>query len=600
MPYIYPYNVRVMRIRILLLCLFIGSAARGQTLSALLDSARVYKESNPTKTIGFARKAYVLANGEQRTKEAGESAFILGVTNYLTGNRDDGLRWYMEADKQYELIRDTLGIIHVYNEMCILYLKQKKIPEATHTIDKAIGYARAINNPDQLATAYNNKGLVYMDTRRYDSAKIFFRIGYEYYKAIGSDRGMAYSLDYLSSASGENNEQDKALMYLKESIGLLAACGDKFGEAMGINNMGELLLRQERPREALAYFKESTVKSKAIKYLPLEDNTYVMQAECYRLLGDYRNAYEATQRHVALHEEIANENLLKTVEELSARYETGKKEQENRLLTEKNQLQATQLSRTKIITVAVMIISLLTIGVLFLFYNRYKLKQDARLKEEQLAGEKLRANAIVDAEENERQRLARELHDGIGQMLAATRRKIQTLAPDSGQVGNIDESIALLDESIKEVRQLSHDMMPPWLRNKSLVQAIEDLAIKITQTTAIKVHTEYTDTTSLQLGKMQVLMLYRSIQEMASNVLRHSGATTLNIEVVNHDTELSIMVYDNGKGFDKEQIMLGSSGIGLKNIASRIDYIGGQLEIDSHPGQGTTYNIYLPINKREL
>lgn len=571
--------------------------AGAQTLNGLLDSARLYKPTNAAKTVAFSEKAYIVAKEEKLANAMGESAFMAGVASYLMGNRDDALRWYLEADKQYESIHDTLGMIHVYNELCILYLKIKKIPQATGTINKAIDLARAVNNMDQLATACNNKGLIFMDTHVYDSATYYFNLAYSCYKSVKSNRGMAYSLDYLASVSAATNELERAQVYLKESIGLLAACGDKFGEAMGINNVGELLLQQHKPQEAIPYFKDANAKSKASKFNYLEDNTCVMLAQCYKELGDYKTAYEYTQQHLVLHEKMTNENLQKTIEELSTKYETGKKEQQNKLLQEKNSVQAAQLSRTRILTMAVLIISLLAVGVLYLFYNRYRLKQDARYKEEQFNHEKLRATAIVDAEENERQRLARELHDGIGQMLAATRRKIQTLAPaDELHPQAIEESINLLDESIREVRQLSHDMMPPWLTNKGLVQAIEELANRISATTSIEVHSEYTDTEGLVLDKMQVLMLYRSLQEMVSNVLRHSHATTLNIEVVNHETELTIMLYDNGRGFDKETVLKNGGGIGLKNIESRINYIGGQLEIDSHPGQGTTYSIYLPLN----
>ncbi|WP_161499297.1 tetratricopeptide repeat-containing sensor histidine kinase [Flavipsychrobacter stenotrophus] len=564
-------------------------------MGTLLDSARFYKKGNAAKTITFAERAYTLAKEQQQTKEIGEGAFLAGVASYLRGNRDDALRWYMEADKQYEHIHDTLGMVHVYNELCILYLKIKKIPQAYSAINKAIELSRAINDLDQLATGCNNKGLIFMDTKVYDSATHYFTIAYTCYRSIRNSQGMAYSLDYLSSVSAATDEPEKALSYLKESIALLAAFGDKFGEAMSINNVGELLLQQHKPTEAIPYFKEANAKSKAIKFNYLEDNTCVMLADCYQQLGDYKTAFEYTQQHLALHDQMNNENLQKTVEELSAKYETGKKEQQNKLLTEQNERQSLQLSRTRIITAALLAISALIITLLYLFYNRNKLKQEARLQEELLAYEKARATAIVDAEENERQRLARELHDGIGQMLAATRRKIQTLVPtDAQQPDDLKDAIAYVDESIKEVRQLSHDMMPPWLRNKSLVQALEELAQRVKQTTNIEVYTEWVDTNNLQLEKMQVLMLYRSVQEMVGNVLRHSTATTLNIEVVNHDTELTLLVYDNGKGFDKEEVMKNGNGIGLKNIVSRINYVGGHLEIDSHPGQGTTYTIDLP------
>ncbi len=584
---------------LLLLVCIVPCLVCAQTLPALLDSARKYKSTNSTKTIAFAQKAYARAKATQQDAAMGESAYIMGIANYLNGDKDEALRLYVDAEKHYSACRDTAGLIRVYSELCILYLKIKKIPNSLQAADTAISYARAMNNTDLLATAYNNKGLVYMDTRRFDTATLFFNLAYNTYSKINSTQGMAYSLDYLASVSAESNQPQKALAYLKQSIALLAACGDKFGEAMSTNNIGELLLRDKKPAEALVYFKDAINKSKAIKYDYLEDNAWLMMANCYNELGDNKRAYDALQQHLQLHDKIVNENTLKKVEELSARYETGKKEQQNKLLKEQNDKQAAKLSRNRIVTAAVIIIACLLVGMLYLFYNRYKLKQQARYREDMLANEKLRARAIVDAEESERRRLARELHDGIGQTLAATHRKLQSIPATAGlPMPLVADSIAMVDSAIKEARQLSHNMMPPWLRNKTLVQAIEDMLHNMRASASLTIQTEWVDIKDLHLDELTTLMLYRSIQELTSNVLRHAQATELNVEIVNHNTELTIMIYDNGIGFDKGQVMAVHGGIGLKNIQSRIDFIGGQLEIDSYPGKGTTCTITVPLNNR--
>ncbi len=585
-----------MRLVIMFLLVFAVQSVFAGPVSDALDSARFYKFKSSTKSLSFAQTAYKIAKEQHDTGLQADAAYIAGIANYLGGNYDTALGWYIEAEKLYELRKNTPGLIDVNAELCLFYLKGKKIAKAEAAINKAIVMAKMINNAIKKANTYNNKGLVFLDTKRYDSAILCFNIAYGFYKDTGENIGMAYSLGYLASAYSEKGMADKSLACLQQSIPLLVKGGDKFGEASGVNNIGELLLAQHKPAEALVYFNEALIKSKAILFDDLTENIYHMQASCYQETGDFKNAYEAKLAEVAVHEKRVGEKQMKAIDELQTRYETGKKEQENKLLTETNLRQTLQLSRSKIITFSLLAIAVLIIGLLYLFYNRYKLRQEGRFREEFFSHEKLRASAVVDAEENERQRLSRELHDGIGQLLAATRRKMQTL-PQAEGTGDVayDESIALLDDSIKEVRQLSHNMMPPWLRNKTLVQAFEELVNQITRTTSLKVQTEWVDVDELALEKIQVLMLYRSLQEMISNVLRHAGATKLNIEVVNHGDELNIMVYDNGKGFDKEAVMNSGAGIGLKNIQSRIEYIGGRLQIDTYPGKGTTYIIDLPL-----
>lgn len=588
-------NVR-MRVIVLLVLFFSSLLALADPVSVALDSARYYKFKSSAKALLFSQQAYKLAKKNNDTGQWADAAYSSGVANYLAGNYDTALSCYIEAEKLYEIKKNTNGLIDICAELCLFYLKGKKIAKAEEFINKGIAMANAVNNTSKKANAYNNKGLVFLDTKRYDSAINCFNISYGYYKVTADNTGMAYSLGYLASAYAEKGMTDKSLACLQQSIPLLVKSGDKYGEASGINNIGELLLAQHKPAEALVYFNEALVKSKALSFDDLSENIYRMQALCYQGTGDFKKAYEAKLAEVAVHEKLLSENQLKVIAELQTKYETGKKEQQNKLLTETNLRQTLQLSRSKIITFSLLAIAILVIGVLYLFYNRYKLRQESRFREEFFSHEKLRASAVVDAEENERQRLSRELHDGIGQLLAATRRKMQTLPQaEVATDAAYNDSIALLDDSIKEVRQLSHNMMPPWLRNKTLVQAFEELVDQVTRTTTLKVHTEWVDMENLHLEKTQVLMLYRSLQEMISNVLRHSGATKLNIEVVNHGDELNIMVYDNGKGFDKEAMINSGAGIGLKNIQSRIEYIGGRLQIDTYPGKGTTYVIDLPL-----
>lgn len=568
----------------------------GRSFQQALDSANYYRSRSATLTISFAQQAYSEAKKAQQHKAIGESAFMLGVGNYLSGDRNTALRWYLEAEQEYSIAKDTSGMIRVYSELCILLLKLNKIPDAHKAIDQGIALAAATNNTDLLGTAYNNKGLAFMDARQNDSAVFYYTLAYNKYKQINNDKGMAYSLGYMASAETHNTTQ--AMNYLQESATLLAKAGDKYGEAVAVNNIGELLLQQHQPLKALTYFEIALKKADSLKFDDLADNIYAMSATCYSQLGDYKSAYNAIQKHMALHEKIASEHLLKQTEELHTRYETSKKEQQNILLKEQNSRQAVLLSRNRILTGAIAAIALLVVGILLLFYNRRKLQREAAHKEELFAAEKQRANAIIDAEENERRRLARELHDGIGQTLAATRRKIQLLQPNAATAnGAVNESVELIDDAIKEVRQLSHNMMPPWLRNKTLHQAIEELAYRLRSTTNIAVHTSFTGLEDLQLDKLQALMLYRSVQEITSNIVRHAAATEMHIELVNHENELTIMIYDNGRGFNKDEVLQNGAGIGIKNILSRVTYIGGETDIDSQPGNGTTYTINLPLKE---
>jgi signal transduction histidine kinase len=212
--------------------------------------------------------------------------------------------------------------------------------------------------------------------------------------------------------------------------------------------------------------------------------------------------------------------------------------------------------------------------------------------------QELAAKAVIEAEENERQRIARDLHDGIGQMMSAAKMNLsafesQISFASEEQRQSLQKVISLVDESCKEIRTVSHIMMPNALLKNSLASAIKDFVDKISNRdiTAIV----YTEGLDQRLDANTETVLYRVIQECVQNAIRHAGATRLDISMVRDKEGISGTIEDNGKGFDPS-LKNGSAGIGLKNIMSRIDFLKGTVDFDSAPGRGTVVSLFVPLN----
>ncbi|TSD66813.1 tetratricopeptide repeat protein [Inquilinus sp. KBS0705] len=582
-------------VAVLLLCY---TSSMAQTTRQLIDSARAYKSKDFAKVISFATKAYDQSIASRQTKLAGESAFMRGVGNYLSGKYEESLRWYLESEHQYLTINDNTGLAELYADMTVFYLGVKKIEESDAISKKAVKYALLTNDKERLSTAINNRGLMFLDGGKIDSAATYFKKSYTLYKAINDKVGMSYSLDYLSSALAEQKQYQPALKALNESMKLRAGVGDKTGEAIAINNIGELYLKQNKPASAIPYFSEAIVKAQAINYTELEIYCYSQLAQTYAMLGNYNQAFKAQSKYLDLNQKMQDKRRIKDMEELQTKYETNKKEQQNKLLSAQYKEQQIILSRNRIGIIALAITILLVIVLFYLLYNRYRLNQQARFKDAMLEEQRLRAQSIMDAEENERQRLARELHDGIGQLLCTVRRQVE-FANEGAPDNTGDDVLKMLDESIKEVRDLSHSMMPPYILNKSLKEVIEEFIDRVNYTNKLQIHTEWVSADKLDIDKTATLMLYRSIQEIVSNIFKHAKASSIHIELVNHGDELNLMIIDDGVGFDKDTILNSGKGLGLKNIQSRIAYIGGSLNVDTMPGRGVTYIIELPLNAKQ-
>ncbi|RYD93022.1 MAG: sensor histidine kinase, partial [Sphingobacteriales bacterium] len=205
--------------------------------------------------------------------------------------------------------------------------------------------------------------------------------------------------------------------------------------------------------------------------------------------------------------------------------------------------------------------------------------------------------AVLDAEENERKRIASDLHDGVGQLFSAVKLNMNglfdriTLDREEDRF-LAENTLALVDESCKEVRIISHRMMPNMLLRSGIASDLKSFIEKI-DGDSLKVTLEATGFKDRLESNVET-MLYRIIQETVSNVIKHAGATRLDIILTRDKDGINATVADNGKGFDTTQI--GSfTGIGLKNIITRIEYLKGVVDYESVLGKGTTVNIWVPV-----
>lgn len=241
--------------------------------------------------------------------------------------------------------------------------------------------------------------------------------------------------------------------------------------------------------------------------------------------------------------------------------------------------------------------------IFFIRLRERRLQKEKRfLLENQKLSEKINKHqkelikTVVSTQENERKRIAGELHDGIGSTLA-TIKHVLTAATDSYNKNEKDKfyktSTDLLDQACTDLRNLSHEMMPGSLLKLGLIAAIKEFLENISKSTNLKINFN-THGIDKKLEEPIAIALFRIIQEAVNNICKHAAAKEVNIEIVKHKDTLNVMIEDDGKGFitDKPD---GKTGIGLKNMESRVNYINGKFVIDSKPGHGTNLIIEIPL-----
>jgi len=317
-------------------------------------------------------------------------------------------------------------------------------------------------------------------------------------------------------------------------------------------------------------------------------------SEVHFRLKNYEEAYRYQQEFTSLKDSINNVENTANYNNLLLRYEASEKErkiasQDLDLQTKEAAIVA-QRNRIWIISGAAMAIFLLGLLGFFLFRQ----VQERRYKNAIIAEQEKGLAAIISATEEERKRISKDLHDGIGQKLTALRLGLVNLQPrvkDSQVQKEIGEISEEFTKSAEEVRQISHQMMPRALMEDGLLSAIEDLLQSTFRFSDINYKFDYHGVDKRYPEKLEV-SLYRIVQELLNNALKHSGATEIQVQLMELDKKLILIVEDNGKGMAKTK----TPGHGFHNIKSRLDFIKGAVNYEPGPHTGMLATVTIPLS----
>lgn len=191
----------------------------------------------------------------------------------------------------------------------------------------------------------------------------------------------------------------------------------------------------------------------------------------------------------------------------------------------------------------------------------------------------------MEGEEKERLRIAKELHDGVNGDLSAIKFKLSSLLEMNNTV--IKEAVSMIDKSCEQVRAISHNLVPPSLKDFNLLEAVDEYCQSMNGIHSPEITFQHLGN-AIVLDKKQEANIFRIVQELVTNSVKHAEANEINVQLSHLENTLQLTVEDNGKGFDKDQVK--SDGIGLQNVSSRVDYLNAELDFVSNE-KGTSYTI---------
>ena len=515
---------------------------------------------------------------------------------YYKNEREKGFEYLIEALKLCEMHGLDFDKIDIYYSIGLHYsrsarrgdatIDENKLKQALAHHQQGIVLSEKLNLPIAASKGYNLSGVCYARLGEVENAKFAYQKSEDYSRAANDSIGLGYTLDYAGTLYAQIGELSKAESMLIEALEIRKLLQDTFAYAINLNNVGEFYMQSTNYDKAIPYLESSFAISSAKPYQDLALHTAGLLASIYEKLNRFDLAYALKQKEMVLMDTLYSINRAKSLIEMETKYETELKEKE----IAQRDLQISKQQTQLIVTISLIVLLLL---VVYFVYYRQKLKQ-IHLKTEMRLKEQLAAQELQDKIQTERLRLSRDLHDSLGAEL--------TLITSEADGNAYESSNELAKSSYEKIAAMSRNAVGIL---RDTIWAIRKDSLDVDEFTAklmnyiqqrqgnMQIAIEHTIADSILLTPSQSLHLFRVCQEAIHNAIKHAKATKLSIYFYATDTHLSLILEDNGVGFEEGE----STGYGLSNMRERISEIEGSIHITSAKGHGTKVEIEIP---REL
>lgn len=501
----------------------------------------------------------------------------------------------LEELKEYRrLSTNRVNLAMIYQQLNIPE-KQKEY------VEKGLANARLANSPTSLMTGFVQLANYYTSVFDFKMAKHYSDSASLYYSdKIDYSRKHGYLL--VRAAAFQNiNEYDSAVVYFQKAYDNGKTAGSRWYMTEPLMQIGYIRLQQKNFSEAEKYVKMGLEIAEADSTLVFMKEGYGTLSDIYAGSGKYKDAYEYLTRYNTLRDTLQSEERKKFVLDLEKKYEVERHATQIKQLEAEKKIQELSL-REKILIIQTLLGIMFTILVVgFLLMRNYRQKQKLQKQLiQKLEAEKLLAatEAVLKGEEQERSRLAKDLHDGLGGLLSGIKYSFQNMkenlimTPENALV--FERSLDMLDSSIHEMRRVAHNLMPESVFRFGLDTALNDFCTDIRNTGVIKLNYQSFGLSEGFPEQSVSVSIYRIVQELVNNMVKHSEASSGLVQLTRSENLLLIDVEDNGKGMD-DDITEKQRGIGWKNIMGRVEYLKGKINLETGPGRGTSVHIEIPI-----
>ncbi|WP_236975454.1 tetratricopeptide repeat-containing sensor histidine kinase [Membranihabitans maritimus] len=513
------------------------------------------------KGIEFCQRALEIYEKLGMKEKVARVNYIIGAFfNNMSKNKEmdeeilnQAIEYFQKARKSAREVKDSLLIVESTYHLGLANNNNHEYEKSVDYLEEAIELAQKLNLKSVWGTALITQGSNYRLTGEWSKAIEIGEEALEIVKNWGSELSVILAEKELALAYSAFGDTKKALSILDDAI--------KRGE--GGENM--------------------------VMYL---DGMYMDYGENLAAIGEYEKAYKFYVKGNSMADSLRGAEMKSRILELEEKYKTAQKDRqimELSMIRQKNQWLIAGLFGGL----------LFVLGASYFLVKRWRYKakiseqEKQKLKQEQ----QLRATeSVIRGQEEERTRLARDLHDGLGGLLSGLKYTLNNMDGNvilSGKSAiSFTKAMDQLDNAISEMRKVAHNMMPEALVKFGLDDALTDFTTDIVDNSPLQIH--YQSYGYERMEPPVEITLYRIIQEAINNTMKHARASDIFIQLRKEDNTVTLSIEDNGEGFDTNEIGI-EEGMGLRNIRNRVAYLNGNVDISSSPGQGTVIVVEIMI-----
>jgi two-component system, NarL family, sensor kinase len=551
------------------------------------------------EALPFFEEGMQIAQQQGDQKGVATYRASIGTAYYSLGDLEKGLENFLAAYYIYKALGLQKNLSKVLNNIGIIYRTQKKYDRAEAIYKESLAIKESLKDTLGIAASYQNLAALLSTSAREQEMIAYLHKALAIYETRHkkSDAAGCYSL--LGQIYYNLDRMDLAKMALLKSVELFANKPSPEYSSNVYRLLGSVAIKEKTIEKAERYLQESL---KYAQQFGQKDRLWDILFElstAQHLLGKNDEAYQSLQASYALRDSATVLSRLSIINEMQTKFDVVQKDNELKI----NQLDLAKrtLERNWVLAVA-LLLGCLSLAIFFGFRHRIrtnkKLAQQAselqqqRILQLEQAAQLDTLNAMIEGQEQERTRIANDLHDGLGGLLTSVKAHFNGLKKTTDEQALFQKTNQLIDDACVEVRRISHNMMPRALAISGLQGALEDLSFDL-EKQGIHCNLEIIGL-DIPIDTAKSVVIYRIIQELVNNVAKHADADHLLLQLLLNDKTLTIIVEDNGKGFDLENKQL-NKGLGRSSIESRVKFLQGTITWDAVLGEGVMVSIEVPL-----